>query len=49
VLSTDELLELPDALDQAPESPQPDLALGETSVAPETPGTPGVSEQASLE
>jgi purine-binding chemotaxis protein CheW len=49
VLSTDELLELPDALDQAPENPQPELELGETPVALETPGTPEVSEQASLE
>jgi purine-binding chemotaxis protein CheW len=49
VLSTDELLELPDALDQAPENPQPELELGETPVALETPGTPEVSEPASLE
>jgi purine-binding chemotaxis protein CheW len=49
VLSTDELLELPDALDQAPENPQPELELGETPVALEPPGTPKVSEQASLE
>jgi purine-binding chemotaxis protein CheW len=49
VLSTDELLELPDALDQSPENPQPELELGETPVAFETPGTLEVSEQASLE
>jgi len=49
VLSTDELLELPDALDQNPENPQPELELRETPVALETPGTPEVSEQASLE
>jgi purine-binding chemotaxis protein CheW len=49
VLSTDELLELPDALDQAPDNPQPELELGETPVALETHGTPEVSEQASLE
>ena len=49
VLSTDELLELPDALDQNPENPQPELELGETPVALEPAGTPEVSEQASLE
>jgi len=49
VLSTDELLELPDALDQAPDNPQPELELGETPVALEPPGTPEVSEQSSLE
>jgi purine-binding chemotaxis protein CheW len=49
VLSTDELLELPDALDQAPENPQAELELGETPVALATPGTPEVSEQTSLE
>jgi purine-binding chemotaxis protein CheW len=49
VLSTDELLELPDALDQAPENPQPELESGETPVALEPPETPEVSDQASLE
>jgi purine-binding chemotaxis protein CheW len=49
VLSTDELLELPDAIDQAAGDPQPELELHETPVAPEIPGTPEVSEPASLE
>jgi purine-binding chemotaxis protein CheW len=49
VLSTDELLELPDAIDQAAANLQPELALSETQVAPETPETSEVSESASLE
>jgi purine-binding chemotaxis protein CheW len=49
VLSTDELLELPDAIDQAAANLQPELALSETQVALETPGTSEVSEPASLE
>ncbi|HWW14821.1 MAG TPA: chemotaxis protein CheW [Candidatus Dormibacteraeota bacterium] len=49
VLSTDELLELPDAIDQAAANLQPELALSETQVALETPETSEVSEPASLE
>jgi purine-binding chemotaxis protein CheW len=49
VLSTDELLELPDTLDQAAASLQPELALREAPVALETPETSEVSESASLE
>jgi purine-binding chemotaxis protein CheW len=49
VLSTDELLELPDAIDQAGANLQPELALSETQVALETPETSEVSEPASLE
>jgi purine-binding chemotaxis protein CheW len=46
VLSTDELLELPDAIEQVGENPQPELELGEAAAALETPGTPEVSEEA---
>jgi purine-binding chemotaxis protein CheW len=49
VLSTDELLELPDTLDQAAGNQQPELELGEAPAAPETPAIPEVAEQASLE
>jgi purine-binding chemotaxis protein CheW len=49
VLSTDELLELPDTLDQAAANLQPELALREAPVALETPETSEVSESASLE
>ena len=49
VLSTDELLELPDAIDQAAANLQPELALSETQVALEIPETSEVSEPASLE
>jgi purine-binding chemotaxis protein CheW len=49
VLSTDELLELPDAIDQAAGTPQTELELHEALVAPETPETPEVSEPAGLE
>jgi purine-binding chemotaxis protein CheW len=49
VLSTDELLELPDTLDQAAANLQPELALREAPIALETPETSEVSESASLE
>jgi purine-binding chemotaxis protein CheW len=49
VLSTDELLELPDTIDQIAGTPQTELELHEALVAPETPETPEVSEPASLE
>jgi purine-binding chemotaxis protein CheW len=49
VLSTDELLELPDALDQADGNQQPELELGEAPAAPETPAIPEVAEPASPE
>jgi purine-binding chemotaxis protein CheW len=49
VLSTDELLELPDAIDQIAGTPQTELELHEALVAPETPETPEVSEPACLE
>jgi purine-binding chemotaxis protein CheW len=46
VLSTDELLELPEALEQATENPQPELELGEAASGLETPAIPEVSEEA---
>jgi purine-binding chemotaxis protein CheW len=49
VLSTDELLELPDTIDQIAGTPQTELELHEALVAPETPETPEVSEPAGLE
>jgi purine-binding chemotaxis protein CheW len=49
VLSTDELLELPDAIDQTTGNPQTELELHEAPVAPETLETPEVSEPAGLE
>jgi purine-binding chemotaxis protein CheW len=49
VLSTDELLELPDTIDQIAGTPQTELELHEALVAPETPETPEVSDPASLE
>jgi purine-binding chemotaxis protein CheW len=49
VLSIDELLELPDAVDQADGNQQPELELHETSVAPETDLNSEVSDPANLE
>jgi purine-binding chemotaxis protein CheW len=49
VLSTEELLELPDVVDQSDGNPQTELELCETPVAPQTPEMPEVSEPAGLE
>ena len=49
VLSTDELLELPDVVDQADGNQQSELEVHETPVAPETHVNSEVSDPASLE
>jgi purine-binding chemotaxis protein CheW len=49
VLSTDELLELPDAVDQEDGMQQSELELGETAVVPEIAESPEASEPASRE